>query len=94
MFCKITFFKFRSTENKNFLENLHKEVDIALPDILFCSAYFPCSGAYICWWVFSKNSHTRILLFLKKCCFCKKFLAQLSYKQYFHNTFKVVNKFP
>ena len=30
---------------------------------------------------------------LKKLCFCKKFLAQFSYKQCFHNTFKVVNNF-
>ena len=30
---------------------------------------------------------------LKKWCFCKKFLAQFSYKQCYHNTFKVVNNF-
>ena len=40
---------------------------------------------------FFKNSH--ILLFLKYVVFAKKFLAQFSYKQCFHNTFKVVNNF-
>ena len=57
IFCKITFFKFRSTENKIFLENPHKEFNVSLPDILFSSACFRCSGAYFCWWGFSKNYH-------------------------------------
>ena len=40
IFCIITFFKFRSTENKNFLENPHKEVNVTSSDILFCPACF------------------------------------------------------
>ena len=35
----------------------------------------------------------QIFCYFKKMVFCKKFLAHFSYKQCFHNTFKVVNNF-
>ena len=45
--------------------------------------------------IFDGGGFQKILIFcyLKKLCFCKKFLAQFSYKQCFHNTFNVVNNF-
>ena len=39
---------------------------------------------------FKKNTY---FVIFKKWCFCKKFLAQFSYKLCFHKTFKVVNTF-
>ena len=46
--------------------------------------------------IFDGGVFQKILIYfviLKKRCFCKKFLAQFSYKQCFHDTVKVVNNF-
>ena len=87
-FSKSPFLNLDLQKARIFLENPHKEVNVPLPASLFCSACFPFLGLFLMVGFFKKFSY---FIILKKWCFCKKFLAQFSYKQCFRDKFKVAN---
>ena len=89
-FAKSPFFNLDLQKTKIFLKTHTKRLMFHYQPLYSVQLAFLVLGSIFDGGVFQKFL---IFCYFKKWCFCKKILVQFSYKQCFHNTFKVVNNF-
>ena len=90
IFAKSPFFNLDLQKTRIFLKTHTKRLMFHYQLFYSVQLAFLVLGSIFDGGFFKKFSY---FVIFKKWCFCKKFLAQFSYKQCFHNTFKVVINF-